>query len=120
MLTLPVIVLWFVNICLDTLGQICFKYAAIRPKENQGIAYWLDLFRVYWIWIGIVAYSIEFFSWLAFLALVPLSKAVLLSSINIISIMLVGRILFKEVLIPQRIIGIVLIAAGVILIGGNV
>lgn len=109
--------LWIANVCLDTLGQIGFKYAATCPKHRQGWHYWLDLFRSYWLWIGIFAYIIEFLLWLAFLTLVPLSHAVLLSSINIITIMVVGRILFNEVLISQRIIGMVLITVGVIFVG---
>jgi len=51
------------------------------------------------------------------LSLVPLSQGILLGSINIIMIMIVGRLLFKELLTKYRIIGMLFITAGVILVG---
>ena len=112
-----VIFLWFSNICFDTLGQVAFKYAAISPTNRDGWYYWLDLAKNHWIWVGIASYIAEFLLWLAFLTLVPLSQGVLLASFNIITIMLVGRILFKELLTLYRIIGMLLITAGVIFVG---
>lgn len=112
-----IITLWICNICFDTLGQVAFKYAAIAPHNRDGWYYWLDLAKNFWIWIGIGAYVIEFLLWLAFLTLVPLSQGVLLASFNIITIMLVGRLFFKELLTLYRIIGMVLITLGVIFVG---
>ena len=112
-----VIILWVSNICFDTLGQIAFKYAAVAPNNRDGWYYWIDLFRNYWLWIGVGAYVSEFFLWLAFLSLVELSVGILLGSINIIAIMIVGRIFFKELLTPYRIIGMLLITAGVVVVG---
>lgn len=112
-----VILLWVSNICFDTLGQIAFKYAAISPNNRDGWYYWLDLSKNIWIWIGIIAYIAEFLLWLAFLTLVPLSQGVLLASFNIITIMLVGRIFFKELLTLYRVIGMLLITLGVIFVG---
>jgi drug/metabolite transporter (DMT)-like permease len=94
-----VIILWVSNICFDTLGQVAFKFAAIAPNNRDGWYYWLDLV------------------WLAFLTLVPLSQGVLLASFNIITIMLVGRVIFKELLTIYRLIGMLLITAGVIFVG---
>lgn len=112
-----VITLWIANVCFDTLGQIAFKYAAVAPNNRDGWHYWIDLFKNYWLWIGIGSYVSEFFLWLAFLSLVDLSVGILLGSINIIAIMIVGRILFKELLTPHRIIGMLLITAGVAVVG---
>lgn len=112
-----VISLWIANVSLDTIGQVAFKYAAISSKNEKHWHYWLNLFSNYWLWLGISAYLIEFFLWLAFLTLVPLSKSILLSSINIITIMLVGRLLFRETLTAFRIIGMVLITVGVVFVG---
>lgn len=112
-----IIVLWIANICFDSLGQIAFKYAAVAPNNRDGWYYWIDLFRNYWLWIGIGSYVSEFFLWLAFLSLVELSVGILLGSINIIAIMIIGRILFKELLTPYRIIGMLLITAGVVVVG---
>lgn len=112
-----VIVLWIANVFFDTLGQIAFKYAATAPNNREGWHYWLDLFRNFWLWIGVGSYLAEFFLWLAFLSLVPLSQGILLGSINIIAVMIVGRILFRELLTPYRIIGMAFITAGVIFVG---
>src|SRR5256885_2774761 len=54
---------------------------------------------------------------LAFLSLVPLSEGVLLGSINIVAIMIAGRLLFAEKLAPMRVAGIVLVSIGVAIVG---
>lgn len=113
-----VIVLWIANVAFDTLGQIAFKYAALAPQPNTTmIQYWSSLSRQPWLWVGIASYIFEFLLWLAFLTLVPLSQGVLLASFNIITIMIVGRILFNEKLTPMRVTGILLITFGVVIVG---
>ncbi|GAA5103590.1 EamA family transporter [Wohlfahrtiimonas larvae] len=117
-MTWLMITLWIANVAFDTIGQISFKYAATVQEEGQSIFdYWKGLLKNIWLWIGILSYILEFFLWLAFLTLVPLSQGVLLASLNIITIMLAGRLLFNEKLIPLRIIGIVFVLAGVIVVG---
>lgn len=112
-----IVVLWIANVCFDTLGQTAFKYAARSPDSHNGIAYWSQLFRKPWLWVGIGSYLCEFLLWLAFLTLVPLSEGILLGSINIIAVMIVGRFLFQETLTPLRVTGILLVAAGVAVVG---
>lgn len=51
------------------------------------------------------------------LSLVPLSEGVLLGSINIVAIMVAGRILFGEKLTRLRIAGILLVTLGVAIVG---
>lgn len=109
--------LWAGNVFCDTLGQIAFKLAATAPGNRDGMRYWLDLARRPWVWVGIAAYVFEFLLWLGLLTLVPLSQGVLLASINIITIMLVGRFMFRERLTPLRLTGILLVAAGVAVAG---
>ena len=46
-----------------------------------------------------------------------LSDGVLLGSINIVAIMIAGRILFNEKLAPLRVAGIVLVSIGVAVVG---
>ncbi len=70
-----------------------------------------------WIWVGIGCYVAEFLVWLAFLSLVPLSDGVLLGSINIVAVMIAGRFLFREKLSPMRVAGILLVSAGVAVVG---
>ncbi|WP_392564627.1 EamA family transporter [Orbus wheelerorum] len=116
-MTLAIFGLWLCSICCDTVGQIAFKCAAISPKRQSGWHYWFAILRSYWLWIGVSAYGVGFLFWIAFLTLLPLSQAILLGSANIISVMIVGRLVFKEQLTPYRIIGVSLITFGVILVG---
>ena len=118
-MTLLVFILWLANICFDTLGQTAFKYAAIAPKNRNGWYYWVDLFCNYWLWIGIGSYVAEFLLWLAFLSEVPLSQGILLGSVNIIVLMLVGRVLFQEKLTRFRLLGMFCITVGVVLVGAS-
>jgi drug/metabolite transporter (DMT)-like permease len=71
----------------------------------------------YWLWLGIGTYVIEFFVYLAFLTKVPLSQGVLMGSLNIVAVMIGGRILFKESLTPTRMLATFLIAVGVAMVG---
>jgi multidrug transporter EmrE-like cation transporter len=111
------IALWLVNIFLDATGQITFKAAAIEPHPGDGLAHWLHMAQRPWMWIGIACYVAEFILWIAFLSLVPLSVGVLLGCINIVAIMLAGRLFFAEKLTPLRLFSILLIAGGVAAVG---
>ncbi|MFM2435416.1 MAG: hypothetical protein RL063_1397, partial [Pseudomonadota bacterium] len=68
--------------------------------------------------IGIVCFGLEFVLWLILLSILPLSIGVLLSAFNTVAIMIAGRIIFKEMLDPLRLVGIGLITIGVMLVGG--
>ncbi|NYE23792.1 EamA family transporter [Pigmentiphaga litoralis] len=117
--TLPPVALlvWMVCVVVDTGGQLAFKYAATDAIEGDGVARWRGMARRPWLWLGLSCYVVEFVAWLAFLSLVPLSDGVLLGSINIVAIMLAGRYLFKEQLSQLRVVGILLITAGVAIVG---
>lgn len=111
------IILWILTVIVDTLGQLAFKAAAASGVGYSGMAHWRFMLKRPWIWIGVSCYVIEFVLWLAFLSLVPLSVGVMLGSINIVAIMIAGRIWFKESLSKWRLIGILLIACGVTIVG---
>ncbi|NID17172.1 EamA family transporter [Luteibacter yeojuensis] len=109
--------LWAANLLLDTVGQLAFKTAACDPDAGDGAARWRHMAVRPWLWLGIGCYSLEFLVWIAFLSLVPLSKGVLLGSINIVAVMLAGRMLFGEKLTPLRLVGAGLVAIGVAIVG---
>jgi len=44
---------------------------------------------------------------------------VLLAALNIVAIMIAGRVLFHEHLTPLRVTGILLVAAGVVIVGAG-
>ncbi|MBP7337713.1 EamA family transporter [Niveispirillum sp.] len=107
--------LWLLNMLLDTGGQLVFKHAAGAPGD--GLDRWRAMASAPWLWLGIACYVGEFLAWTAFLSTVPLSQGVLLGSVNIIIVMVAGRLLFTERLSRLRVAGIFLIAAGVACVG---
>jgi drug/metabolite transporter (DMT)-like permease len=111
--------LWVFNIFLDTIGHLSFK-AAASTKATAEQNRWRRMFGSVYLWIGIGCFCLEFAVWFALLSLIPLSQAVLIGSINIVVVMLAGRLLFRERLDPLRLTGMALIAAGVALAGGTV
>lgn len=114
------LLLWLANIVLDTVGQLAFKHAAHAPAADDGWrAHWHALLRRRSLWLGVTCFVGEFAVWLAFLSLVPLSSGVLLGSINIVAVMLAGRLLFGERLSARRVVGILLIAGGVAVVGAG-
>ncbi len=102
---------------IDSLGQMSFKAAALKAGDADGLKRWKDMLSNFWIWIGIACYLFEFFSWMAFLSMVPLAQGVLLSCLNIMTVMIGGRIFFGEKLTSKRILSASLIAIGVALVG---
>ena len=112
-----VVTLWILNVLVDSGGQLAFKAAASEPGHRNGTERWRFMLARPWLWVGIACYVAEFLVWLAFLSLVPLSDGVLLGSINIVAIMILGRVLFREKLKPMRVAGIVLVSIGVAIVG---
>ena len=117
--TLPplAVALWLLNSVFDTAGQLALKAAAVDPLAGDGLARWRWMAGRPWLWVGMACFVVEFGLWLAFLSLVPLSEGVLLGSINIVVIMVVGRLWFNERLSRLRLAGMLLIAMGVTLVG---
>ena len=81
------------------------------------LAHWRHMLARPWLWLGILCFIGEFVAWLAFLSLVPLAQGVLLGMASIVVVMVGGRILFHEHFTPLRILGMVLIMAGVAMVG---
>lgn len=115
-----VLLVWMVNIFFDTVGQLSFKAAATRHNGLSGWRHWRDMFSRPWIWLGFLSYIAEFIAWVAFLSLVELSVGVMLASINMVVIMVGGRIFFNEKLTMWRLLGLAFISMGVILVGMDV
>src|SRR5437016_4868064 len=111
------IIFWLLNLFFDTVGHLSFKAAATVADDVHGAQRWLAMARDKWIWIGAVAFGFEFVIWIVFLSLVPLSVGVLLGSVDIIAIMIGGRLFFSERLTRKRIGAAVLITVGVALVG---
>ena len=109
--------LWLGNSILDTVGQLCLKRAAVEHNGLDERIRWQRMAQAPWLWLGLGCFTVEFFVWLAFLSLVPLSTGVLLGTVNIVAIMIAGRFVFQEAFTPLRVTGMLLISMGVLLVG---
>ncbi len=112
-----IVLLWVFVLATDTCGQLAFKAAAIENREARGLEYWRRLLRCPWIYVGTVAYIFEFVTWLAFISTVALAEGVLLGMAGTVTVMVGGRLWFKERFTRPRIIGVSLILLGVALVG---
>ena len=111
------VTLWLANIALDTAGHLAFKRVAVTRGESE-LRRWRRMLALPWLWGGVAAFCLEFTVWLALLSLIPLPQAMLVGSINIVVVMLAGRVCFGERLDGRRIAAMWLIAIGVALAGG--
>lgn len=112
------ILIWVLNVTLDTVGHVALKFAAIADQEESTeLARWKSMLGSFPLWVGIVCFCLEFIVWLAFLSVLSLSQGVLLGAINMVSIVIAGRFVFKERLDRMRLIGMALITVGVIFVG---
>ncbi len=101
----------------NTAGQLMLKAASVRADAAADEGHWTALMREPLLWAGLATYVIEFFLWLAFLSLVPLWQGVMVACIDILLVMVGGRIFFGEHITPPRIIAISMIAVGVLMVG---
>jgi drug/metabolite transporter (DMT)-like permease len=111
------VIFWILNILADTAGHLAFKSAAVTEDASE-FQRWRRMLASVALWIGIGCFCVEFVAWYALLSLVPLSLAVLIGSINIVAVMLAGRMLFGERLDAMRVTGMCLVAIGVGLAAG--
>lgn len=111
--------IWMATVLLDTGGQLAFKAAATDPAAGDGLARWKYMLSRPWLWLGCGCYVVEFLAWTAFLSLVTLGRGLLLGSINVVAIMLAGRMLFGERLTRMRVLGILLVTVGVAIVGAG-
>jgi multidrug transporter EmrE-like cation transporter len=106
------ILIWVINVTLDTVGHVALKFAATAEHtESKEIERWKSMLRSFPLWVGVVCFCV------AFLSVLSLSQGVLLGAINMVSIVIAGRLIFKEKLDRMRLLGMALITLGVIFVG---
>ncbi|MGO4504717.1 MULTISPECIES: DMT family transporter [unclassified Dyella] len=102
-------------VLFDTLVQLSFKYAgdhAFPPEAN-----WAWILRVFghpWIYVAVIGYVGNFFTWMTLLKHAPIGPAFAVTHLEVVSVMLFSVWLFHEPLTASRIIGAVAIVAGII------
>jgi drug/metabolite transporter (DMT)-like permease len=112
-MSLAAAILWLINLLLDTTGHLCLKAASMHAHGTADTRYWRRLSRQPALWGGLAAFACEFVAWLAFLTLVPLSTAVMVSCLNMAGVAIGGRLFLQEVITPPRALAVILIVCGV-------
>lgn len=102
----------------DTLAQISFKYAGAHALPvAANLAWLLRVFGQPWIYGAMVGYVGAFFTWMALLKHAPIGPAFAASHLEVVSVMLMSVWLFNEQLTGARVLGALLIVAGIVCLG---
>lgn len=121
-MTSEIIGLFAISVACDVAGQLAFKLGADKvpdPRVDGWLAFLGALVATPWLLVGIGVYVVEFVVWIRILALVPLSIAFPLASLNILGIMAASRLLLGERLGRNHWAGALLIMAGIVLVAGS-
>ena len=119
---IKIIVLIFLAQILDTAGQIFFKKGSVifESSDIRSLSSYLKLaisvFKLPEIWAGFALMAVGMVSWLAALAGADISKAIPISSIQYLLVMLGSAFFLREKICREKIIGTLLITVGIILI----
>lgn len=104
---------WFwlvISSLLSCAGQLCQKQATTK-HDRSIIALWLGL--------ALIALGCSLFAWLTVLRDIPVSIAYPLLSINFIWITLADRMIWHTPVTRSQWSGMLLIVAGIVLLGGS-
>lgn len=99
----------------DTMAQVSFKFAAIHAQPLMLDTAWLiRVFGHPWIYGAFVGYTGAFFTWMTLLKYAPVGPAFAASHLELLSVTLLSVWLFDETLTLSKIVGGLLILAGVV------
>ncbi|MCB4771933.1 EamA family transporter [Ancylobacter sp. Lp-2] len=121
-MTLELVALFALSVTCDILGQIAFKLGADNiptPEKGRWGAFVRSLVATPWLLAGIGIYVAEFIIWIRILALVPLSIAFPLASLNILGVLAASHLLLGERLGRNHWAGALLIMAGIVLVASE-
>jgi multidrug transporter EmrE-like cation transporter len=110
------------TILLTVYGQLIIKWQVIRagalPEDLAGRMHFMfHLLLNPWIISGLGAAFVASLCWMLALTKLPLSQAYPFTAASFVFVVIGGAWLFSEPLSIQRIIALVLIGAGVVLVG---
>jgi len=100
-----------------TAGQMLFKAASLRGARAGRSGLWPQLALEPLVWIGIAIYALALLVWLALVSLLPLWQAVMVANLDILLVMVGGRIVYGERITLPRVVAVSLITVGVALAG---
>jgi len=117
-MTFTVIMLLCLAIVMEIAREVLFKIAA-NKSENEPKAknYLVGLFGAPLVWLGFACWGIELIAWIQVLSRMPLSVAFPMMSVCYVGLIIASKYVLKEKVSGKKWLGVVLITAGVALIG---
>ncbi len=120
-----IVLMFGVLLCCDTAAQLFFKQAANKIGEipfNSMPAlfeYILNLAQSAEVLMGVVSIAIAFFTWLAVISKIDLSKAHLITCLAYVTVPLSSMWLLHETISVKQLMGICLIISGAFVASAN-
>lgn len=113
------IILVLISSVLTALGQVAFKYGMqsvgdINMTASTAPRILWQIFTTPSIILGFFSFGLGAVLWLFALARLELSYAVPLASVTYVLVLIAGVMLFREPLTAAKIVGTLLVAAGVV------
>ena len=100
-------------LAFDTLVQVSFKLTGAHAFPPEASWAWVQrILGQPWIYVALVGYVGNFFTWMSLLKHAPIGPAFAASHLDVVSVMLASAWIFHEALTPMRLAG-----AGVIMLG---
>lgn len=116
----PLIVAWAILLAVETLGQVSLKTAGMRigvfELDRSSIVAALS---TPWLWGGLGCYVAQFVVWMMILEKSTLSAAFPASAIVFVAIMVASWAVFGEPMGWEKILGSVIIVAGILMLGAG-
>jgi drug/metabolite transporter (DMT)-like permease len=108
-----------ITVACTVYGQFVIKYQVVKagsmPEAGLGrIQFMLRLLLDPWIISAFAAAVIASLTWIAAMTRLPLSEAYPVTSITFLCVVFGGAWLFAEPMPPQRIVGTLLVVAGLV------
>jgi drug/metabolite transporter (DMT)-like permease len=102
----------------DTLTQVCFKIAGNHALPVEvSVAWLLRVFAEPWVYGSVIGYIGAFFTWMSLLKHAPIGPAFAASHLEVVSVLLLSIWLFHEPLTFSKVLGALLILAGIVCLG---
>lgn len=116
----PLLSAWAVLLVIETLSQVSLKTAGLQTGafelDRPSI---LAALSTPWLWVGLACYLGQFGVWMMILEKSKLSAAFPTSAIVFVAIMLVSWAVFGDPMGWEKILGSVIIVAGILMLGGD-
>lgn len=104
----------------DTSAQVCLKLAAEAAAPFVLDAHWVGrALQTPWLYAAIGSYLGAFFSWMGLLERAPVGPAFAASHLDVVSVLVISAILFREPIGMPQLIGSACICFGILFLSAS-